>query len=921
MNLEINMNYIEQSDFNIEHLNFSVRTYNCLKKSGINTLNELLDANDERLRKIKSLGEKSLSEIFNFIRMFNSGDFVLEVVPNNNEKLMKYHELKIIDFIKDNKNEHINVLFYNELGFYTTDKPIEELNLSIRSYNALSREGCNYVSQLLELNLDDFSKIRNLGEKSKNEIIDKLKETTKFIYNENAMNRNEKINDLVDYIINEHIQSMVEFDYNTVYFNTYKMLKENSDYFIENENKLVILDDIIVSKIYKNNYLLDLIRGHIVNFIFNNGQVNFSMIRNTLPKHLKDSVVIKDIIDNLVNSNKIVVDDGIYKILYPKIVDYVNSLGNRDKLILFNRLQGKTLEETGLELGITRERIRQLEKKAFEKIPKVKEDEYKEIFENYNWSIELFKYTYNEPDLVYGYLESKYNKGINAQEDILEDKTIPINIRLKVEKFIYKDYITISGLKIPKDRNEVLNYILRTYCREEVTSQELTELYYKFLYENGLQNNKNLSFPDRYFETTLANSKRVLWKHGKKLRYYDFSNIDSDTIVEALSLAQYENVEFSTLKFFNTYIDIMNEWDIRDEYELHNLMKKTFQDDNDLKIKMLRMPNIEFGEPDRDMQVLDLLLQAAPIDNYELAKLYENEFGVKAETALANYFKCINEYYYNGFYKIDSKALIGEEYEIMKDKLTKDYYFIKDVKNLYIKLFPEGNINIINPYNIKRLGFKINSSLIFSDKYVNSEHFFRNLILKDDIFDATILDPRLKSNQAYYHVMQVKQAQLDIIEFLPNRYINIKRLEQNGIIKEKLFHFINDVSNFVGNQIFTIKFIKSQGFENELFELGFDDMFYGSIVKSDSSFKSRRIGENLLIRRCDDVVLIDDLIEYIVYKRRSIDIYDLIEMLNEYYGVNVEKYKVSVISKEKGLYYDTIMEKVYIDYDEYFEEV
>ncbi|MBI2300659.1 MAG: DNA-directed RNA polymerase subunit alpha [Armatimonadetes bacterium] len=47
----------------IEELDFSVRTYNCLKKEGINTIGELIQFNERSLLDIRNLGQKSLNEI------------------------------------------------------------------------------------------------------------------------------------------------------------------------------------------------------------------------------------------------------------------------------------------------------------------------------------------------------------------------------------------------------------------------------------------------------------------------------------------------------------------------------------------------------------------------------------------------------------------------------------------------------------------------------------------------------------------------------------------------------------------------------------------------------------------------------------------------------------------------------------------
>lgn len=57
-----------------------------------------------------------------------------------------------------------------------TEMSIEELDLSVRSYNSLKRAGINSLQELLDFSEEDMMKIRNLGKKSLKEIIDKIHE-------------------------------------------------------------------------------------------------------------------------------------------------------------------------------------------------------------------------------------------------------------------------------------------------------------------------------------------------------------------------------------------------------------------------------------------------------------------------------------------------------------------------------------------------------------------------------------------------------------------------------------------------------------------------------------------------------------------------------------------------------------------------
>ena len=54
------------------------------------------------------------------------------------------------------------------------DKQIEDLDLSVRSYNCLKRAGINTVEDLINKSEDDMMKVRNLGRKSLEEVVYKL---------------------------------------------------------------------------------------------------------------------------------------------------------------------------------------------------------------------------------------------------------------------------------------------------------------------------------------------------------------------------------------------------------------------------------------------------------------------------------------------------------------------------------------------------------------------------------------------------------------------------------------------------------------------------------------------------------------------------------------------------------------------------
>lgn len=52
----------------IEDLDFSVRAYNCLKRAGVHTLQDLVNKSENDMMKIRNLGKKSLKEVLDKIR-------------------------------------------------------------------------------------------------------------------------------------------------------------------------------------------------------------------------------------------------------------------------------------------------------------------------------------------------------------------------------------------------------------------------------------------------------------------------------------------------------------------------------------------------------------------------------------------------------------------------------------------------------------------------------------------------------------------------------------------------------------------------------------------------------------------------------------------------------------------------------------
>ena len=89
-------------------------------------------------------------------------------------KVMNEHLSLFIDLSEKAKNAEIMVEKEESRTITALRMTIEELDLSVRSFNCLKRAGINTVEDLINKSEEDMMKVRNLGRKSLDEVIGKI---------------------------------------------------------------------------------------------------------------------------------------------------------------------------------------------------------------------------------------------------------------------------------------------------------------------------------------------------------------------------------------------------------------------------------------------------------------------------------------------------------------------------------------------------------------------------------------------------------------------------------------------------------------------------------------------------------------------------------------------------------------------------
>ncbi len=110
------------------------------------------------------------------LEVFTNGTIAPDKALSLAAKVLSEHLKVFISLSEDAQN--IEIMHVEDKGESNKvlEMTIDDLELSVRSYNCLKRAGINTVAQLTNKTPDEMMKVRNLGKKSLDEVLLKLKE-------------------------------------------------------------------------------------------------------------------------------------------------------------------------------------------------------------------------------------------------------------------------------------------------------------------------------------------------------------------------------------------------------------------------------------------------------------------------------------------------------------------------------------------------------------------------------------------------------------------------------------------------------------------------------------------------------------------------------------------------------------------------
>ena len=136
----------------------SVRSRNCLKKMNIRTLGDLTRVSEQQLLSSKNFGETSLQEI---------------------KEMMASKGLRLGQSLEEGQHYEMRHRPQQPLSAEeqaVLNKPVSDLNLSVRARKCMNRLGINSLGELINRSADELLEAKNFGMTSLNEVREKLQQ-------------------------------------------------------------------------------------------------------------------------------------------------------------------------------------------------------------------------------------------------------------------------------------------------------------------------------------------------------------------------------------------------------------------------------------------------------------------------------------------------------------------------------------------------------------------------------------------------------------------------------------------------------------------------------------------------------------------------------------------------------------------------
>lgn len=782
---------------------------------------------------------------------------------------------------------------------------LSDFDFPVRTYNSLINNKVAKVSQLVNVVINfKTGYLKGFGNRSSIRVIEVVKDLVEKEGIENTIFDNEHPADALRIvkmgISKNNVNSLKKL--NVISFKDLRMAFITGEIFSWFNTKTInsILD--VFEKYLTENNALNFIflKNKLMHFWF--GSISINKLKDLYSKE-KD-LVTDEYLMRLSNDEHLLIEEGVIRLKYFKEIVFESSNKARIKDMMLKRFSGKTLQEIANVYNLTRERIRQIIKDRCESINIFYESSYLKEYNKFNWHPEIFKAVYNLDDFSYNVISFYSDKKETNNYDLPLEYIDAINsnpmftktnfnvLESKAET-IFGKIIEIYGKKVNAlSKKDFLEYVIANYLPSYgLHKTKILELANKVSKDNNL---------DYHFKTFIDAIDNVVIGL-KNIRYYDYKTVTNEDINELFKIL--DNIEevFSATYFYKTNPELMKRIDIHDGYELHSLLKRLFENNNEIKYKIefLRQPII--GKKGLNVNSLvkrkwEKLTECITVNNF--AKKLIEEYGFHKFTILNNINYVLGDYIFDKtLYNYEAKVT-DETLNKMKVLFVDSYYEETQItKILENNGFTKNDYLYFSNTWLNKIGYKTHDmNYIISGEYKSIKDIFVKDIQDFEIYEFGEKESYIKDTTLMMITESMRKSYLGFR--VDNKIYTIKYFENKGLSKETLKQYVKSLERYLPfNFYFTYDYLVKQNYQNdkkifntiESFNIPQEVILH--LLKNVKGMKKSTKGN--LFCRTTKSVLVEDFSDQIKKIYNLTDDDEVIEIAENEYNISFGKFPIT----------------------------
>jgi hypothetical protein len=871
-------------------LDLSTRAMHLLQRMKIHTVGEFIDVPIKEFSEQRGIGQKTIDEISGIQAKLISGELDVSKIEST-------------DIIEQIDEEEV-LSFSQEVMSQMALHPISELNLSVRSNNSMERGDIRAINQVMLLSDEDLIALPNLGKKS----IDEIKAARRKWLEDNAI--------LID-ACDEAI--VVPEKRRKFYLNLAELI-----------NPIIVIKWPVLYRLCTNNHIDEQIETDEIEFVTKYDFIclieNLEETRKGLVKYFQsclpsnedyvhknvvidkieqdfDIDTLKSAIYDIFNYRGVLLkDEEYYMLRRQSLEDLISSMEITDKSqMLIDRFNGLGLQEIGDRIGVTRERVRQVTVKEIEKLPLVNEAYYAQIFTYFKFNKSLFYEVFQKSDQrTFEYLSIRYKKG---EHELTRDEIEQYEGLYSSQLLNYIDRNDAVKWKRGLTRQKLAWRALVSNSGEYVSKDGFKEIYYSFLEKNDIDK-KRFSYNPYTINNAFRNSNHVVFNRDGEFRYHEN---DTSEIWKGIDFRRYNNSVISSELIFRDYSENMEELDIWNGYELFCLLKnhvfKEEYDENQPNVVFRRIPVMIIGDGDESRQVVKFLKEVAPIEYWSFYEAYEERYGIRKETAIANLSAYIEQYYVGGEYIIDLPDLATVDADNVKNALaTKDIWSIAELEQLFADICTHSEADALNGATLYQLGYSLNAGYGYNRSYGNVTDCFNHAIFNKDLVDLNDVNIEILRLSVFKSYIVKLRETLDYVEISPKLLASKAFLEREyGLDEGELYQIQIEASQYYGDKYFNgnslWERIKNYPCVQKLKD---NKWLCTSILRQQEGVFSLSIVNAVVLSTNRDDLSLVKICEWIIETEGRMRLEKLTERFNDLFGSKMDKNKLAFKIREQG---------------------